>query len=201
MPAKRPEYVLSHFDWIRKWVPLTAIDAPVNIHRQAFVLLMTAFDAAVFDIARVALCNDFFKLIAMFGEDDKLALKNLSAYVSFDEFRDQLIEKQLKSLYVKDVPSTLRDARIKVTTSGNGRQFVELMDLVRRRNLHVHNRGYVDERYLNRDEKGQSIGNIYNYSVGQIAAIDATYWQHAIKLCRDCIQTLTQWARPATAGS
>lgn len=131
---------------------------------------MTALDAAVFDITRLGFRNDFFRLIALFGEDEKLPLKTLADYASFDQLRDELIEKQLKSVYVKDVLSILRAAG-----AGPDRRFVELMELVRRRNLHFHNRGYVDERYLDRDKNGQPQSNIYSLSLGQLAAIDEIY--------------------------
>jgi len=46
--------------------------ATIHILRQGFILLMTALDAAVFDLLRVALRARFFDLIGQFGGEDRI---------------------------------------------------------------------------------------------------------------------------------
>jgi hypothetical protein len=53
-------------------------EAEINVHRQGFILLMTAFDAAIFDLVRVALRRKFFSLVAAFSKQDRLSLLDLS---------------------------------------------------------------------------------------------------------------------------
>lgn len=81
-----------------------------------------------------------------------------------------------------------------------GDRFVHLVELVLRRNLHVHNRGVVDERYLERHEKGTPRYNLYNLQLGSVAHIDQPYWERATRLCGTAVERLTRWveARPSS---
>jgi hypothetical protein len=129
--------------------------AEINVLRQGFILLMTAFDAAVFDLVRVALRNRFFALIGSFGRQEKVSLERLGSFGNFEAFRDQIIEEQLKVRYLKDLLFLLNGLDVNCVDEGAGDRFADLIELVLRRNVHVHNRGRVDERYLERDSKGQ----------------------------------------------
>ncbi len=90
-------------------------DAEVNVLRQGFLLLMTAFDAAVFDLVRIAFRKKFFQLIGTFGKQEKVSLEGIGEAGSFEALRDQMIEDQLKKRYVKGparaAPSTRRESR------------------------------------------------------------------------------------------
>jgi hypothetical protein len=52
----------------------------------------------------------------------------------------------------------------------------------------------VDERYLERDQKGQPQFNLFGLSAGDLAAIDAPYWERAMRLCRNSIALIAAWA-------
>ena len=165
----------------------------INILRQGFLLLMTTFDAAIFDLVRVALKQDFFGLIGTFAKQDKLALDSLSAYKNFESFRDDIIETQLKSRYLKDLLLLLHKLGAPLADPSSTGSFAQLVELVLRRNIHVHNRGVVDDRYLERDDNGKSRFNIYSLEVGSLARIDDSYWQRANSLCRFCVDSLAKW--------
>jgi hypothetical protein len=174
-------------------------DAEIYIHRQGFILLMTAFDAAVFDLFRVALTNDFFGLIGRIGRQEKISLERLGKFGSFEVFRDTVIEEQLKSLYLRDVLSILPTLGVDLLNAEAQDRFIDLYEMVMRRNLHVHNRGIVDERYLDRDQGGTPRYNIHGLSLGDLAVIDRPYWDKANRLCRECIFRVSKWA--ASFGS
>ena len=73
--------------------------------------------------------------------------------------------------------------------------FGHLIELVLRRNVHVHNRGVVDERYLERDQQtGKARFNLYNWNLGQAAIIDELYWESANRLCKGCVERVADWA-------
>jgi hypothetical protein len=36
--------------------------------------------------------------------------------------------------------------------------------------------------------------NLFDFKVGQAAAIDDAYFQSALRLCRDCVERLVGWA-------
>ena len=82
-----------------------------------------------------------------------------------------------------------------------GERFIELVELVMRRNVHVHNRGVVDERYLERDRQGTPRFNIYNLTLGSIAEIDEPYWNRANKLCCHCVERIAAWADTQISAS
>jgi hypothetical protein len=155
---------------------------------------MTAFDAAVFDLVRVALRRRFFDLIGKFGKQEKVTVDWIGSCGSFETVRDRMIEDQLKRRYVKDLLSLLHGMGVQCVKEGE--QFVRLIELILRRNLHVHNRGVVDERYLEREQGAKPKFNLDNLKVGDVAQIDSQYFHTADQLCGGCIELLARWAEP-----
>ena len=159
-------------------------DAEVNVLRQGFLLLMTAFDAAVFDLVRIAFRKEFFQLIGTFGKQEKVSLEDIGEAGSFEALRDQMIEDQLKRRYVKDMLGLLQALGVSLVDEKKGDRHVQLVELVLRRNVHVHNRGEVDERYLEADPQSKKPKyNLYNLKLGDIACIDMAYLEMANRLC------------------
>jgi hypothetical protein len=173
---------------------LLSSDAQVGVLRQGFILLMTTFDAAVFDLVRVKLRKGFFALIGVFGKQEKVSLQEIGEGGTFEAFRDGIIEEQLKKRYLKDLLFILEALDVKCTDEGAGDRFVQLIEMVLRRNVHVHNRGVVDERYLERDQNGRPKYNLYNLSLGDVACIDESYWELANRLSTQCVTNVAAWA-------
>jgi hypothetical protein len=186
-------YVVDKFTEFELTLRLTELETEVSILRQGFVLLMTTFDAAVFDLIRVAVRNDFFGAIGTFSTGEKLSLDTFGKYKDFESFRDSLIENQLKGQYLKDLLFRLKKLKAICGSDAETSTFAQLIELVNRRNIHIHNRGIVDERYLERDELGSSKFNIYNLKLGDNAVVDEKYWSNANSLCQNCIQEITLW--------
>lgn len=188
-------YAREQFEEIEVLARMAAPDAEISVLRQGFVLLMTAFDAAVFDLTRVAFRQKFFDLVGTFGKQDKLLLEGLGEAGSFEAFRDQVIEEQLRKRYVKDLLGLLQSLGVELADERNGDKPVQLIELVLRRNLHVHNRGIVDERYLEPDPKSSKPRyNLYGLKSGQAACIDDDYFKTALRLCGNCVERLVRWA-------
>jgi len=142
------ENALKKMDDIRLLLRVATPHAEINILRQGFILLMTAFDAAVFELVRVKLRNGFFSLIGMFGKQEKVSLQEISQAGSFDDFRDEIIEDQMKKRYVKDLLIILDTLGLKCSDEPAGDSFGHLIELVLRRNVHVHNRGLAPAHAL-----------------------------------------------------
>lgn len=164
-------------------------ESGINVRRQGFISLMTAFDAAMFDLVRVALRNRFFTLAVALG---KLTVEDVSKYANFDELRDDFIEAELKKRYLKDLLHLLKKSwHVECIPASTGKRIERLNEMVMRRNIHVHNRGIVDERYVNGV-------NLDSLALGAIAVIDSAYWDRANTLCISCIEQVANWAeRPA----
>lgn len=187
------EFVSEKFGEIEIALRMQRPEAEINVLRQGFILLMTMFDATVFDLMRVAIRKDFFRLIGVVGRQDKVTLESLNKYGTFDEFRDEIIEEQLKPKYVKDILAILENQNVQYIDSSSGFRSIHLKEMIQRRNIHIHNRGRVDEKYLERDNNGAPRYNIYNLAIGSVAQIDLPYWEMANRLCKDCVDYMANW--------
>ena len=187
------DYALEHINNIDIVLRMSAPDVEISVLRQGFITLMTIFDATIFDLMRVALMSDFFGLISTFGKSDKVSLEKLGQYSSFEDFREKIIEEQLKSKYLKDILFILNSLGVSLVSPGEEYKFIHLLELVLRRNVHVHNKGRIDERYLERDENGTPRYNVYNLALGEVASIDQGYWYLANRLCRNCVVSVSGW--------
>jgi len=187
------DYALEQIGNIAIVLRMSAPDAEISVLRQGFITLMTIFDATIFDLMRVALTSDFFGLISAFGKSDKVSLEKLGQYSSFEDFRGEIIEEQLKSKYLRDILFTLNFLGVSLVNPGAEDRFIHLLELVLRRNVHVHNKGRVDERYLERDQNGTPRYNVYNLALGEVACIDQGYWNLANRLCRNCVVSVSGW--------
>lgn len=191
---------LNELNYVQKQISDIAIllrmatpDAEINVLRQGFISLMTIYDATIFDMMRVALKSDFFALISVFGKSDKVSLEKLGQYSSFEDFREEVIEDQLKPKYLKDILFILNSLGVTIVKQEGEDRFIHLLELVLRRNIHIHNKGRVDERYLERDQDGTPRYNIYNLVLGDMACIDQGYWNLANRLCRNCVVSVSDW--------
>jgi hypothetical protein len=170
--------VLEQFDELKLVARVASPDAEINLLRQGFLLLTTAFDAAIFDLIKLKFRKDFFPLIGVFGKQDK---------VSFTRF-------EKAGSYVKDLLLILHHLKVDCFDSGGGEHLAHFVELVLRRNVHVHNRGIVDGRYLEQNEQGQAEFNIFSLHVGDLAPIDEVYWKRANRLCAHCVGKVAAWA-------
>ena len=97
----------------------------------------------------------------------KVSLEEIGEAGSFEALRDQIIEDQLKKRYVKDLLGLLKTLGVPLVDEENGDRHVQIIELVLRRNEHVHNRGEVDERYLEADPQSKNPKyNLYNLKLG-----------------------------------
>ncbi|CAN5476197.1 hypothetical protein BH11PLA2_BH11PLA2_29900 [soil metagenome] len=188
-------YTRQQFEEIEVLARMATPDAEISVLRQGFVLLMTAFDAAVFDLTRIAFRRKFFELVGAFGKQDKVTLQGIGEAGSYEAFIEQVIEEQLKKRYVKDLLGLLQGLGVEMLDEAKGDKPVQLVEMVLRRNLHVHCRGVVDDRYLENDSKtGKPQYNLFDLKAGQTAVIDGAYFETALRLCVTCIERLAKWA-------
>ena len=154
--------------------------------------LLTHFDATVFDLTRLALRTNFFGLISTFGQREKVSYERIGQHRDFESLRDCLIDDLLKARYLKDLLFELR--RLGVSLPDDSEDgFPRLVELVLRRNIHLHNRGVVDSRYLEPGENGRPRWNLDNLSLGAEATIDAAYCHRADRLGREYVHLLADW--------
>lgn len=162
----------------------------VNALRQAFILLVTLFDAAVFDLVRVALRRHFFVLVARLGTKDKVPLDTFKDYQNFEQLKDSLIEDQLRNRYLKDLIFFLDKEGVTRLPPDEDERLVGVVEVILRRNVHVHNGGRVDKTYL---DKADASFNPFGFALGDYAPIDEPYWQAANEICARWVSKIGTW--------
>ncbi len=134
---------------------------------------MTAFDAAVFDIAELIITCHFFDFCNKNEEilSDKYELKEIIKAGSFSSFQSEVIEKILKNNYVSGLLKLLYKYRRDYFVIEDRDVYKDLCEIIARRNLHIHKRGIIDQGYFS-----QSQGNKYNLKCGDVAYIKSEYY-------------------------
>lgn len=158
--------------------------APLGIMRQSFIALMASFDAAIFDLVRLAFKKDFFPLMAKI--EKKLSM-DFSQLNTWDELRESLVETQLRKQYAVGWVHTL-NSNWKVFGRNPNSEFSlpRIFEQFRRRNVHLHNRGIVDEQYV-------SDFNLDRLNVGQVALVTDDYLQRASELNEHIVHHVAKW--------
>ncbi|MBU3177651.1 hypothetical protein KPL47_15055 [Clostridium estertheticum] len=154
----------------------------LNVYRQGFILLIAGFDASIFDMIKVLLTNKFFEYIANFNKEGKIKLQDMSNYNNFENLRDEIIISALRGKYIKDLLEILK----KLDVQHVNEHYSNLIECVKRRNIHLHNQGKVDAQYLENC-------NIFGFTEGKIAKIDSDYLVDVFELCDDTIESIYNW--------
>lgn len=158
---------------------------PINIYRQAFILIMTAFDAAVFDLFSEIFNRDFFNIARIMNYDKKFSLSEITKYQDFNEFASKTIELMISGKYVSDVLEILHCYKSDYFLIQGRDCFEEIMEMVQRRNLHVHKNGIVDEKYFSKGN-GSQLG----IHVGEYSIIDNLYYNKVYEILRSFISNI-----------
>lgn len=158
---------------------------PISIYRQAFILLMTAFDAAVFDLFTNIFNQDFFNVSRIMNYDKKFSLGDITKYQDFNEFASKTIDTMISGKYVSDILEILHSYRADFFIVQRNDCYNEIMEMVQRRNLHVHKNGIVDEKYFTKGN-GSQLG----IRIGEYAVIDNLYYNNASEILNGFISNI-----------
>lgn len=156
--------------------------APINIYRQSFILLLTAFDAVFFDLARETFTKNFFDIVPLINYEKKFTLSDISQYENFEEFSSQVVESIISGKYVADLMEILYKYKQDIFFVNHINRFSEAIEIIQRRNLHIHKKGIVDEKYFTKGN-GRELG----IRKGEYAVIDDMYFNKAIELLEQII--------------
>ncbi len=178
---------MAVIDEIRLLAEVARPTGLLNARKQAFILLVASLDATVFDLLREAIRRDFFRLIAMLAGSEKIAYRELEDIQSWDDFQDQAIDQQLRRRYLKDILNVLHsEGLVALVDEGVADEFGHLLEVVQRRNCHMHSSGAVDAHYLTE-------ANMYGLALGDPLPIDAQYWDRANRMCEFAVRQIAEW--------
>ncbi len=181
--------VLKNYE---KLLRLIDIRNNINIYRQAFIQLVALFDALVFECFRIQFSRNFFVWLKFF-DNDNIKLHEIANSNNFDDFKIMIIEKKLKSLYLKDLLDVLNKHNSLCFNIDGEIKYVYFREMINRRNCHIHNNGIVDKAYLGIDKSNTNqIFNVFNFVIGSYAEIDKEYLNIAIDYCSEFIKYITQ---------
>jgi len=147
---------------------------PVNIYRQSFIALMASFDATVFDIVQEIFTDDFFACMPILNGKGKIEISSLPEYGDFKTMKKRETENCLNKKYVGEILGVLHTYKSTFFISDGEDQLDDILEMVSRRNIHIHSQGIVDQKYF---ERGNGASK-YAFKVGQYAAIDSNYYFH-----------------------
>ena len=122
--------------------------SPFSPRRLAFISLIAAFEADLFDLARLALQRGFVKLASKFDRTAKIQFSEIEVYSSLDEMRDGVVDAKLDQATITTVLSFIKSCNMPCVDTSAGYSFGHILELIARRNAHLHNRGRVDDHYL-----------------------------------------------------
>lgn len=152
-------------------------ETPINIYRQSFILLLTAFDAVIFDLAKMLFVSRFFEVAPYINYDKKFSLSDISKHSNFEEFSEKTVDSIIAGKYVADLLEMIYKYDNSVFNIDGVDCYLTLMEIIQRRNLHIHKKGIVDEKYFTKGN-GSELG----ISVGDYAVIDNEYMHKATVL-------------------
>lgn len=121
---------------------------PINIYRQAFILLMTAFDATIVDL---------------YNETKTKEVSNGNKYAV------NIVEKLYKD---KSHIFIINEQDV----------YDNVLEMIQRRNLHVHRKGIVDDKYFIKGN-GKQLG----LHIGDYATIDYEYFLTSYEILREFV--------------
>lgn len=179
---------LKHFRQILSWLDVNNLH---NIYRQSFILTMSLFDASCFSLFKELFVSHFEEILNCF-EDDTFNYSDVSKFSDMTELKNFIIDEQLRKCYLKDLLSISQKYNKNIFYSESKKYFGKCIELINRRNSHIHNYGKVDKKYLmitKSNPNGQF--NIFNKIEGDYLTIDKQYFLDCVDTCKIILSNLS----------
>lgn len=150
-------------------IKLVDNSSSANIFRQSFINIFSVFDAYVFEYLKKFFYVRPDELEKFFdvknNEKIKVTLDEISHFDNIEKLKMNMVNRQFDGKYLKDLITKLYKYKRAIF---NGIKYIELMEMIERRNIHLHNKGFVDNKYFDSF-------NIYKFNIGDYAYIDNEY--------------------------
>ena len=165
-------------------VDMLDIRLNTNIYRQSFISLFSIFDAYVFDYMKKYFMThpreleDFFKSDK--NEKSKISFDNIMEFEDMQSLINSLVEQKFEGKYIKQILTLIKTYKPSVF---DGFDYNVIMETVNRRNIHIHNQGLVDSRYV-------EMYNNDKLDIGDYAQISKQYFSNATALLKKFIHNL-----------
>lgn len=153
-----------------------------NIFRQSFINIFSIFDAYVFENLKKYFCKkpqELENFLDIKNSDKiKVNIEDVLVFNNIEELKENMICKQFDGKYLGEMIRKLKKYN---TDLFSGIDYTALMEMIERRNIHLHSKGCADLKYC-------TSFNIYKFNVGDYVYIDSEY------LFTKVFNTLSQFA-------
>ncbi len=135
-------------------------------------------------MVKILFCNNFFEIARFINYDKKFSLSDISNYNTFEDFSEKNIDRVLAGKYIADLLEIIYKYKKDIFNLDGIDCYSIIMEIIQRRNLHVHKKGIVDEKYFT---KGN--GNELGMQIGDYAVIDDTYFNKTVNLLEKFVES------------
>ena len=140
-----------------------------NIFRQSFINVFSIFDAYVFEYLKKFFYSNPKELEKFLdvknNEKVKITFDEMLDFNNIEELKINMIQKQFSGKYLSELIGKLKKYKPEIF---DNIEYPELIEMIERRNIHLHNKGFVDDKYVDSF-------NIYRLNKGDYAYIDSNY--------------------------
>jgi hypothetical protein len=141
-----------------------------------FIYSVAIFDALFSDIVKVILSNFSNTL----KSSKTLSVQQIFEFNSFDELKESIVDRELIEFTFKSFKDQSKYLTDKFNLILKPVLITDTIEIIETRNIHVHNSGKVNSRYLTNTESSSFI-------VGQYRVIDENYLQTAFKTLKEVL--------------
>jgi len=165
-------------------IDILDITLNTNIYRQSFISLFSIFDAYVFDCLKKYFAVHTNELENFFAgsenEKIKLTYEKAIAFTDMDALKNDYVEQKFDGKYIKQILVQIKHKYPQVL---DGIEYKNIMEMVNRRNIHIHNQGVADARYIENY-------NIFGLEINDYAQISKQYFLDAVAMLKTIIQNI-----------
>ena len=140
-----------------------------NIFRQSFINVFSIFDVYVFEYLKqffYAKPDELEKFLDIKNNEKvKITLDDILYFDSIEDLKISMVQKQFAGRYLSELVNKLYKYKPNIFIDI---EYPMLMEMIERRNIHLHNKGFADNKYC-------SSFNIYKMNLGDYAYIDSEY--------------------------
>lgn len=140
-----------------------------NIFRQSFINIFSIFDAYVFENLKKYFCKEpkeLEKFLEIKNNDKiKVNIDDVLLFENIEQLKENMIHKQFDGKYLSEM---IKKLKIYNADIFSGIDYPMLLEMIERRNIHLHNKGFVDNKY-------HTACNIYKFNLNDYAYIDSDY--------------------------
>ena len=180
-------------DELKKFITLYSMfesTSNINIYRQSFILMVTVFEAVFIDILKEVYTSDFTGFVECVKPVSKISYSDITNLDDLTNLNRILVESKLESTQISAILNEFKKYKTSCFLIHENNEFKKILEIIKRRNIHIHNKGMVDYKYLDKDKEGKIKFNPYQLVENSYAEIDSQYFRNSCTLLKEFIDNI-----------